>query len=80
MAGVASLFDEIILMTMTARVGLCASCLQARTITSGKGATFWLCGKSKTDPRFPKYPVLPVLECSGYEPGSDKTPAQELGA
>jgi hypothetical protein len=28
---------------------------------------FSLCRLSKVDPRFPKYPRLPVLECTGYE-------------
>lgn len=49
------------------QVGLCASCVSARAIRSGKGSTFWFCRKSETDPRFPKYPSLPVLRCSGYE-------------
>jgi hypothetical protein len=48
-------------------VGLCASCLHARRIESGKGSTYWLCRKSEYDQRFPKYPGLPVLSCSGYE-------------
>jgi hypothetical protein len=26
-----------------------------------------LCGRSATDPRFPKYPRLPVVRCAGYE-------------
>jgi hypothetical protein len=47
--------------------GLCAECLHARQITSGKGSTFWLCGRSAEDPRFPKYPRLPVLRCPGFE-------------
>ena len=55
------------LMPMPPAIGLCQSCRFARTITSGKGSTFWLCRKSETDPRFPRYPALPVLECSGYE-------------
>ena len=46
--------------------GLCASCLHARRIESGKGSLFWLCRKSEHDSRFPKYPVLPVLSCFGY--------------
>jgi hypothetical protein len=28
---------------------------------------FWRCDLSAIDPRFPKYPRLPVRECSGYE-------------
>ena len=51
--------------------GLCARCLHARAITSGKGSTFWLCGKSAEDSRFPKYPRLPVLRCAGFAPAPD---------
>jgi hypothetical protein len=38
-----------------------------RRIVSDRGSVFYLCGLSKTDPRFPKYPELPVLACVGYE-------------
>ena len=55
-------------------VGLCASCVHSRQITSGKGSTFWLCRLSERDPAFPKYPPLPVLSCRGYEPAGDDTP------
>lgn len=47
--------------------GLCGECLHGRQITSGKGAVFWLCRRSVEDPRYPKYPRLPVLRCPGYE-------------
>lgn len=47
--------------------GLCADCLHAKRIVSAKGSVFWLCGLSEQDPRFPKYPRLPVLACEGYE-------------
>jgi hypothetical protein len=46
--------------------GLCASCTNMRLITSDRGSRFYLCELSKTDPRFPKYPRLPVLSCTGY--------------
>jgi hypothetical protein len=36
-------------------------------IKSAKGSFFLMCDLAKTDPRFEKYPVLPVLQCSGYE-------------
>jgi hypothetical protein len=49
------------------RLGLCAGCKFAEHIRSSKGSTFLLCGLSKTDPRFSKYPRLPVLTCSGYQ-------------
>jgi hypothetical protein len=37
-------------------------------IRTGRGSTFRLCERSTTDPRFPRYPPLPVLECAGHEP------------
>jgi len=48
--------------------GLCASCRHARIITSARGSEFVLCEKSRTDPRFARYPRLPVLMCDGYLP------------
>jgi hypothetical protein len=54
-----------------ARVGLCAGCLHARIVRS-KRSTFWLCERSKTDPRFPRYPTLPVVRCAGFEPHPDE--------
>ena len=50
------------------RAGLCAACVHAHVVTSSRGATFYLCRRSETDPSFPKYPTLPVLVCRGYEP------------
>lgn len=46
--------------------GLCGSCLHSRVISSGRGSTFWRCHLHDTDQTFPKYPRLPVLECTGY--------------
>jgi len=48
--------------------GLCAECAHRRGITSGRGSTFVLCGKSADDPRFPRYPRLPVVRCDGFTP------------
>ena len=50
-----------------ARVGLCTSCSHARVIRSAKGSEFWLCELGKADPRFNKYPRLPVLACPGFK-------------
>ena len=38
-----------------------------RRIESDRGSIFYLCERSATDARFPKYPRLPVLQCVGYE-------------
>lgn len=46
--------------------GLCGSCMYAEIVLSGRGSVFILCGLSKSDPRFAKYPRLPVVRCAGY--------------
>ena len=48
-------------------VGLCRTCRHARSITSPRGSTFYLCRLSETDARFAKYPRLPVMQCAGYK-------------
>lgn len=48
------------------RIGLCADCQFMRRIASDRGSVFFFCERSKTDPQFPKYPRLPVLQCAGY--------------
>lgn len=52
------------------RVGLCLECQYARRLNSSRGSTFYRCGLSDTDPSFPKYPRLPILQCPGYVPKS----------
>jgi mannose-6-phosphate isomerase-like protein (cupin superfamily) len=47
--------------------GLCATCAHVRIIRSDRGSLFHLCTLSAGDPRYPKYPRLPVLSCAGYE-------------
>ena len=48
--------------------GLCANCQHARRMESDRGSVFWRCDLSRSDPRFPKYPRLPVQSCEGYRP------------
>jgi hypothetical protein len=55
------------------RVGLCRACAFGREVPTPR-ATFWLCRRSATDPRFERYPRLPVRACRGYEPGGPGTP------
>jgi hypothetical protein len=54
--------------------GLCEQCRHAQKIESSKGSTFLLCKLSQSDPRFPKYPRLPVLSCAGYDHPDRNTP------
>ncbi|HYL79016.1 MAG TPA: hypothetical protein VEU96_32800 [Bryobacteraceae bacterium] len=53
--------------SFTAPVGLCETCKNMRRVTSDRGSVFYLCKLSAVDPRYPKYPPLPVLACDGYE-------------
>jgi len=52
-------------------VGLCLKCIHKREIKSDKGTIFSLCQLSFADLRFPKYPRLPVLTCSGFKPHAE---------
>ena len=46
--------------------GLCGSCANVRVVETRRGSRFFLCTLSETDPRYAKYPGLPVLRCPGY--------------
>ncbi len=50
------------------QAGLCESCANVKVIETRKGSRFYLCQLSEVDPRFPKYPRIPVLQCIGYSP------------
>ena len=59
-------------------VGLCADCVHAQDVRSGRGSEFLRCKMSELDGRFPRYPRIPVLDCDGYaqaaaEPGENGT-------
>ena len=56
-------------------VGLCARCAHVQIIRTDRESRFYLCRLSATDPRFPKYPRLPVLACPGHVPAASG-PAQ----
>jgi hypothetical protein len=51
--------------------GLCATCTNRQIVQSARGSEFVLCRLSFSDPRFPKYPPLPVIACAGYHRGSN---------
>jgi uncharacterized protein len=55
--------------------GICASCIHARSVTSDRGSVFLLCELSFTDPRFQKYPKLPLRSCSGHKERLEELPA-----
>jgi hypothetical protein len=47
--------------------GLCGTCVHRVEVRNTRGSVFSLCGRSRSDPSYPRYPRLPVLECEGYE-------------
>ena len=58
-----------------ADVGLCADCRHARVQRTARGSAFWRCLRAEEDPRFVRYPALPVRTCRGHERGeSDERP------
>jgi hypothetical protein len=65
--------------TPPGRAGPCASCRFAEVITSSRGSTFYLCTLAAADPRFRRYPILPVHHCEGYEPAFPAGPAPADG-
>ena len=60
---------------MPVSAGLCANCVNVKIMRSDRESVFYLCQLSFTDPRFPKYPPLPVLRCDGYVQKSPPDPA-----
>ncbi len=56
--------------------GLCNECRHQQIVTTRR-SRFSLCGRSRDDPRFPRYPVLPVWRCVGFEPREER-PSTDL--
>jgi len=40
--------------------------VHARLLESARGSRFYRCSLSETNPRFPRYPRLPVIQCAGF--------------
>ena len=52
--------------------GLCNSCSWQRLVGTTRGSVFSLCERHRTDPRYAKYPRIPVGACPGFEPAGRK--------
>ena len=63
----ASVEERRLLAGLAVPAGLCATCEHLRVLASPR-SVFVRCGLAATDPRFPKYPPLPVAACAGYRP------------
>lgn len=58
--------DRTALDRVSADPGLCATCVHLHLLASSR-SVFVRCGKADEDPAFPRYPLLPVRSCPGYE-------------
>lgn len=70
--------DRSALAQLTAPPGLCATCRYLELVGSRR-SVFVRCGRAATDPRFPRYPPLPVGACAGYEREPPAAQAQAGG-
>jgi hypothetical protein len=59
-----------LLQSLAVHPGLCATCEHLRLVASKRSA-FVRCGLADTDPRFLRYPPLPVRACPGYREAQD---------
>jgi hypothetical protein len=46
--------------------GLCNLCVHQKVVRNTRGSSFSMCELAKTDPRYPKYPRVPVMQCAGF--------------
>ena len=51
--------------------GLCSVCAHHRVTGNRRGSRFWLCRRAEGDPRFRRYPPLPMIRCPGFERAPD---------
>ncbi len=63
-------FADVVPDNPSPDAGLCASCSNAKVVTSDRGSVFTKCLVSEKNSAFPRYPRLPVFTCSGYMPQS----------
>jgi hypothetical protein len=55
------------------RVGLCTTCMHGQRIDHPRGgAGYWRCGRSSSNPDYPRFPRLPVVRCPGHEIHADQ--------
>jgi hypothetical protein len=45
----------------------------AQRVTSARGSVFFLCRRAEHDPRYARYPRLPVDDCQGFDDGASPT-------
>jgi hypothetical protein len=59
--------ERSLLARLSASPGLCATCEHLRLLASPR-SVFVRCGLAEQNPRFRRYPALPVMACPGWLP------------
>ncbi len=62
----ASAEERRLVAERTVPAGLCVTCVHLQVLASPR-SVFVRCGLADKDPRFPRYPALPVTACAGYQ-------------
>ena len=62
---------------MGSAFGLCDDCAFQRLVHSSRGSAFSMCERGLTDPDWPKYPRMPVLQCPRFAPRAPDARAQQ---
>jgi len=53
---------------------MCDRCVHQQRVATSR-STYSLCLRSRADPRYAKYPPIPVIRCAGYQQRDDDRPA-----
>jgi len=64
------MMDDSAKQEQARRWGQCATCVHARVVANDRGSSFVQCGLAAQDPRFRRYPPVPVYGCRGYAVGA----------
>jgi hypothetical protein len=51
--------------------GLCATCTHAKLNETHRGTVYLRCTRAVWDETLPRYPRLPVTDCTGYDRAED---------
>jgi hypothetical protein len=56
---------------LPAEAGMCGGCRYASVKTTRRSTTYLRCTRAAWDDRLPRYPRLPVLNCTGFMPADE---------
>jgi propionyl-CoA synthetase len=60
--------DDLAWRKLGAEPGLCGACRHAKLNETRRGTAYVRCTRAGWDARLPRYPTLPVVDCTGFQP------------